>query len=160
MGHLMKYVKRFNENFSDEHKVYGEIKKEFNQEIADIVNYQIVDILDSIPDINWTIEAKIDESKVDGQEGWLEFFEEPFVTIYKKQGTHKTMKDTELLKDEGVDLSDYIEKDVYYTAQSLLDKTGRERLRDYLISKIDGIEFLGQDDTPYDVNLVTSFKVS
>jgi hypothetical protein len=155
----MRYLKRFNESVSD-HKVYTEIKNDFNQEIAELVNYQVVDILDSIPDIHWTIESKIDESKIDDSEQWLELFEEPFVVLYRKPGKFKTLKDSELVKPLNVDLSNYIEKDIFYTAQSNLDRNGREKLKSYLTSKISGIKFLDQDDTPYNVDLVASFSVN
>jgi hypothetical protein len=143
----MNYIVRFNE-----------IEKDFNKDVADLVDYDVVDILNSIPEIDdWRIMVKIDETKLDGTEEWLEFFDEPFIRIYSKPGKYSTGKDTDFIE---VDLSYFIEKDIFYTASTGLDRTGRERIKELLKSKIVNIELLYQDDTPFDIDLVTSFRVS
>lgn len=87
----------------------------------------------------------------------MEFFDEPFIRIYSKPGKYSTGKDTDFIE---VDLSYFIEKDIFYTASTGLDKTGRKRIKELLKSKIVNIELLYQDDTPFDIDLVTSFRVS
>jgi hypothetical protein len=135
-----------------------EIEKDFNKEVADLVDYDIIEILNSIPEIkDWNIMSKIDETKIDGTEEWLEFFDEPFIRIYSKPGKYPTGKDTDFIE---VDLSNFIEKNIFYTVYTGLDINGRERIKELLKSKIDNIELLDQDDTPFDINLVTSFRVS
>jgi hypothetical protein len=157
MNKFINSFKKFNENLSN-NEVYTVIKSNFNEKIAKLVDYKIVDLISSNSDIDqWTIELKIDDTKLDGTEEWLEYFDEPFIIIYSKPGVNKNMNDSELLQN--VDIFNYTHHDVIYTVQSYSDSNSRQKLKDNFITEIDNIKILDQDDTQYDVDLVFSFKV-
>lgn len=163
----MKTFEEYSEK-SNIDDVYLTINNDFGDKISKLVDYEIVDIISKIPNTEWTIQGRLDENKIDETEEWVESFEDLFVTIYKEQGKYGHMTDTQLshIISDSLNLSDYLTDDIFYTVTANQEwyshdnpKQPIQRLYNYIKDKIENIQFLKQNDTPFNKKMVVSFRV-